>query len=420
MKLWMTLLLAGLSAYPAFAGPVTIPNTFTAGTPARAGEVNANFNAVATAVNDNASRLETVETNAAKPDLAPDGNLLLGVSTPTSGNIIKDARPFLHAFGSWNTFLGSGAGNFTVTGTSNTAVGSEALEEISGGYRNSAFGASALAHSTGGSDNTAAGYRALQFNTTGSGNTVIGKEAMAANNTGSQNTVIGTGALSSGTNVGANAVVGHSALTRMVSGELNTAVGFHALEMLPDGDRNVAIGQGAGRFLQLGDLNLYLANPGAAEESFTIRIGETQTRTFISGIRGITTGSLNAIPVVIDSNGQLGTISSSRRFKEDIADMGDASSLLMQLRPVTFHYRSDNNPNGRTMQYGLIAEEVAEVAPGLVAHSNDGEVETVFYEFLTPMLLNEMQKQQRTINAQQDRLAQLERQVATLRKQAGR
>jgi hypothetical protein len=96
--------------------------------------------------------------------------------------------------------------------------------------------------------------------------------------------------------------------------------------------------------------------------------------------------------------------------------MGDASSLLMRLRPVTFYYRNDQNPSGRALQYGLVAEEVAAVAPGLVAHSRDGEVETVFYEFLPPMLLNEFQKQQRTIDAQNKRLAQLEREMAALRK----
>jgi hypothetical protein len=204
----------------------------------------------------------------------------------------------------------------------------------------------------------------------------------------------------------------------MVQGDRNTALGFGALESFLDGDRNVVIGQGAGRLLEGGDSNIYVGNPGAASESWTLRIGDGHSRAFIAGIRGVTTASTNAVPVVIDSNGQLGTINSSRRFKEDIADMGNSSSLLMQLRPVTFFYRNDQNPKGRAMQYGLVAEEVAAVAPGLVAHSRDGEVETVFYEFLPPMLLNEFQKQQRTIDAQNKRLAQLEREMAALRKRS--
>jgi len=407
---------AGTFSPGVIAGPVTIPNSFTAGTPARAAEVNSNFTAVATAVNDNDSRLKTLETNAARPDVAPTGNVVLGVSTPTSGNLIKGARPFLHDFGSFNTFLGSGAGNFTVTGSLNTAVGYDALASTGYGYNNSAFGGNALSANSGGANNTATGTSALSANTTGANNTAVGSFALSTNSTGSANTAIGTATLLTGTDVSANAALGHAALSALKSGEYNTALGYRALSSLVDADRNVAIGQYAGNLLQSGDANIYIAHPGVLQESFTVRIGEGHTRAFIAGIRGVTTGSTNAIPVVIDSNGQLGTVSSSRRFKEDIADMGDASSLLMQLRPVTFHYRSDQNPNGRTLQYGLIAEEVAEVAPGLVAHSNDGEIETVFYEFLTPMLLNELQKQQRAIDAQDKRLAQLEREVAALRK----
>jgi hypothetical protein len=177
--------------------------------------------------------------------------------------------------------------------------------------------------------------------------------------------------------------------------------------------------------LTTGDNNIDIGNLGVAAEANTIRIGATltQNRTFIMGIRGITTGTADAIPVVVDSNGQLGTVSSSRRVKDDIADMGNASSTLMKLRPVTFHYKSDKNPKGRTLQYGLVAEEVDRVAPGLVARSADGKVETVYYQFLAPMLLNEVQKQQRTIAAQTARIATLEKQgdeIAELKAQVAR
>jgi hypothetical protein len=117
---------------------------------------------------------------------------------------------------------------------------------------------------------------------------------------------------------------------------------------------------------------------------------------------------------MIDSAGQLGTVSSSRRFKDDVADMAGASDVLMKLRPVTFHYKSDQDPAGRRLQYGLIAEEVAELNPGLVARSADGQVETVLYQFLPPMLLNEVQKQQRTIEAQAAEIAALKRETARI------
>ena len=400
------------------AGPVTIPNSFSAGTPARAAEVNANFNAVAAAVNDNNSRLTTIETNAAKPDLAPNGNLVLGNSTPTSGSVIKDAHPFMHDFGYANTFLGSQAGNFTLTGDNLTAVGHRALVGNTTGDSNTAFGSYALTSNSTGFRNVASGSFSLSQNSTGAGNTAHGYGALGANTTAAANTGIGAGALDLNTTGWWNTAVGQGAMTSMTFGEHNTALGNGALSALQTGQGNTAIGSTAGSQLMSGTGNIYVGNIGAAQESVTIRIGNSQTRAFIAGIRGVTTTSTNAVPVVIDSNGQLGTINSSRRFKEDITDMGDASSSLMRLRPVTFYYRNDQNPGGRALQYGLVAEEVAAVAPGLVAHSRDGEIETVFYEFLPPMLLNEFQKQQRTIEAQDKRLAQLERELAALRKRS--
>src|SRR5205823_11369673 len=168
-----------------------------------------------------------------------------------------------------------------------------------------------------------------------------------------------------------------------------------------------------------GSGNIYLGNEGVAAEQNTIRIGSgggigNHNRFFVAGVRGVTTGVANAIAVMIDGNGQLGTASSSRRFKDGIVDMADASAALMKLRPVTFHYKADRNPAGRTPQYGLIAEEVVEIYPGLVAHSADGQIETVLYQFLPPMLLNEYQKQQRAIEAQAAEIATLKRQVAQI------
>ena len=126
----------------------------------------------------------------------------------------------------------------------------------------------------------------------------------------------------------------------------------------------------------------------------------TQTKTVIAGIRGITTGLADAIPVVIDSAGQLGTVSSSRRFKEDIRDMGDASRALFALRPVTFRYTQAYTDGAKPLQYGLVAEEVAEVFPALAVPNADGGVDTVHYETLSVLLLNEVQQQQRRLETQ--------------------
>ncbi len=136
----------------------------------------------------------------------------------------------------------------------------------------------------------------------------------------------------------------------------------------------------------------------------------TQTKTVIAGIRGITTGVANGIPVLIDSTGQLGTVSSSRRYKEDIEDMAGASGRLLSLRPVTFRYRQAFADGSKPIQYGLVAEEVAEVFPDLVVYNEDGEPETVKYHVLATMLLNELQALQQVTSDQAAQLVALEHQ----------
>jgi hypothetical protein len=141
-----------------------------------------------------------------------------------------------------------------------------------------------------------------------------------------------------------------------------------------------------------------------------------RTSFFAAGIRGVTTGNNDAIPVVIDSNGQLGTVSSSRRFKEDIHDMDTVSSSLMRLRPVTFRYQRPFADGSKPIQYGLIAEEVADVYPDLVAHSADGQIETVKYQVLDSMLLNELQKEHKQVQEQAETIRVLEARLAALEK----
>jgi hypothetical protein len=179
----------------------------------------------------------------------------------------------------------------------------------------------------------------------------------------------------------------------------NIALGIGALSGNTTGTNNIAIGSNAGSLVSSGNSNnIDIGNQGSASDSGVIRIGTAQSELFMAGVRGTTTLNNNAIPVMIDSNGQLGTLSSSRRFKEDIQDMGDASRDLMRLRPVTFRYKQPFADGDKPIQYGLIAEEVAEVYPDLVAHSADGQIETVKYQVLDSMLLNEVQRQEANIS----------------------
>jgi hypothetical protein len=186
---------------------------------------------------------------------------------------------------------------------------------------------------------------------------------------------------------------------------------------LTAGAKNVAVGANAGVDSTTGSNNIYLGADiyGLAGESNAMYLGRvgTQTKTFIAGVRGITTVN-SAIPVVIDSAGQLGTVSSSRRFKEDIHDMADISRRVLALRPVTFKYAQPYGDGSKPVQFGLVAEEVAEVFPELAVRSDDGSVETVHYETLSVLLLNELQKQQQGIDRQQHRIDEQQQRIETL------
>jgi hypothetical protein len=147
--------------------------------------------------------------------------------------------------------------------------------------------------------------------------------------------------------------------------------------------------------------NIDIGHKGVAAESGTIRIGTgaTQKATCIAGIfcTSVTGGA-----GVVNSNGKFGVTVSSERYKTAIAPMGSNTVKLGQLRPVTFHLKTD--PKG-SLQYGLIAEEVAKVYPQLVVRGENGRIEGVRYDELAPMLLNEAQKQQQKIAAQADHFA---------------
>jgi hypothetical protein len=226
----------------------------------------------------------------------------------------------------------------------------------------------------------------------------------------------GAGALQALTSGTGNTAIGNSALQSNTTGSNNTSLGYQALNGIAAGNRNIAIGNQAGTNLTSGSNDVYIANNGLASESGVIRIGTSGTHNtaFLAGVRGVTPASGSLTQVFIDSNGQLGTVNSSARFKEDIQDMGDSSAKLLQLRPVTYRYKDAYADGSKPIQYGLIAEEVEAVFPDLVARSADGKIETVKYQLLDPMLLNEVQRQNAQIVDQQNRIRSLEERLAKL------
>ena len=203
-----------------------------------------------------------------------------------------------------------------------------------------------------------------------------------------------------------NARVGSNALV-VNTGSRNTAIGSGALNHNTTGSSNTAIGLDAGFFLTTGTHNIHIGNVGNEADDNLIRIGAVgfQTRTFIAGIFGADVLG-KALPVEVNSLGQLGTTISSRRAKDDIRDMEDASAALAKLRPVTFRYKAAPASGPRPLEYGLIAEEVAEIYPELVVLDKDGQPAGVRYHVLPAMLLNELQRQQRVIETQASRLAE--------------
>jgi hypothetical protein len=316
--------------------------------------------------------------------------------------------------GGGNSGFGFEALVSNTTGESNSAFGLNALGLNTTGAQNSAFGVNTLGSNTTGIDNSAFGMNALRHNTTGMFNTAFGINALDFATTANSNAAFGTSALQSATTGGSDAALGFHALLLNTTGSNNTAAGTNALGALVSGTNNIGIGNNAGSGLTGSESNnIDIGSLGTAGESGVIRIGDasTQTAAFIAGINGATSAS--GVNVFVNSAGQLGTATSSRRFKQDISDLGDESDVLMKLRPVAFFYKPALDST-HTRQYGLVAEEVAQIAPGLVVFDKEGQPQTVRYHFVNAMLLNELQRQHRLIEAQQEQIAAIEQQMKTL------
>jgi endosialidase-like protein len=336
------------------------------------------------------------------------------------GSIRKGGFLFLHNLGVGNTGVGSTALGLNTTGNANTGVGSAALGSNTIGIGNTGVGFAALTSNSTGGENTASGFGALYNNTAGFQNTASGSDALAFNSTGGQNTASGYQALYSNTTGLQNTASGNYALVSNATGSNNTANGYEAL-ISSTGSYNIAFGYQAGYNVTSTGNNIHIGNRGVSTDANTIRIGTgsgdilpEHKQLFLAAVRGVTPAIGNGVNVLIDSNGQLGTLNSSRRFKEDIHDMGESSSGLLRLRPVTFRYKKPYADGSKPLDYGLIAEEVAEVYPDLVVKGEDGQIETVQYQKLTPMLLNEVQKQHEQIVQQQEQNRKLEERLAAL------
>jgi hypothetical protein len=269
-----------------------------------------------------------------------------------------------------------------------TFLGTNALA-INGGHDNTAVGSNVLPHyfDTAG-DNTGVGSHALQNLSDGFGNTALGSHAL--NSAGSPGTPFAVS---------------------------NTATGAFALDNNTTGSNNIAVGYMAGHNLTTGSNNIDIGALGGAGETNTIRIGKQgiQTKAFIQGIRCCATVA-NGVGVIVGTTGQLGTVQSSKRFKEAIKPMDKASEAILALKPVTFRYKKELDPEG-IPQFGLVAEEVENVNPALVARDEQGNPYSVRYEAVNAMLLNEFLKEHKAFVEEKRKVQALEANAARQQKQ---
>jgi len=317
---------------------------------------------------------------------------------------------YQNTIGSDNTACGYFALHFNTTGLLNTAVGAVALDGNTTGNNNTACGVAALGFNSMGSFNSATGSDALGNNNTGNFNTASGSSALFKNTIGISNTASGYTALYRNTIGNYNAAFGQGSMYGNSSGSNNTAVGQNALKSNTTGKSNIAIGSNAGLSLTTGDNNIDIFDRGVAGESNTIRIGKqgTQTNTYLAGISGVTVAG--GVGVVVDTNGHLGTVTSSKRYKDAIRPMNDASAAILSLKPVTFRYKKELDPEA-IPQFGLVAEDVAKVDPNLVARDDQGNPYTVRYEAVNAMLLNEFLKEHKKVEEQANKIECLEGQL---------
>jgi Chaperone of endosialidase len=342
---------------------------------------------------------------------------LLNLTTGFNNTAVGFDALFSNTSGDDNTAVGSQALDHNTTGFSNTAIGFLALNSNTTGILNTAVGLQALNSNTTGSANTACGLLALGGNTTGMNNTAIGIDALLLNTTGYNNTASGFGVLENNETGFDQVATGFDALFNNTTGSRNTAEGYEALFNNTTGMNNIALGFLAGGNLTTGNNNIDIGNKGVAGEANAIRIGKvgTQQATFIAGISGVTVAG--GVGVIIDNNGHLGTVVSSERYKDAIKPMDKASEAILALKPVTFHYKHELDPDG-IPQFGLVAEQVEKVNPDLVARDADGKAYTVRYDAVNAMLLNEFLKEHRKVEQIkkdfESKLAEQQKQIEAL------
>jgi uncharacterized coiled-coil protein SlyX len=306
--------------------------------------------------------------------------------------------------GSNNTATGVQALFSNINGSDNTASGLDALFNNTSGTQNTATGVQALFSNTGGGSNTAYGYAALSATTAGNANTATGDSALHNNTGGSRNVANGWEAMYRNTLGVENTAIGDETLVLNIMGNYNTAIGSTALHNTT-GSSNIGVGHGAGANVTSGSYNVYI---GEGLGGMAGEVGHTY-------ISNIASTQQNVSPVTVDlATGLLGHEFSSQRYKEKIKPMSDASEVVFALKPVTYRYKNDIDKS-QARDYGLIAEEVAKVDPKLAIRDGKGQIESIRYNAITAMLLNEFLKEHKRVEAQRSKIEEQEATISELK-----
>ncbi len=369
---------------------------------------NALFN-LTTGINNTALGFDALWNNTTGGYNTATGEQTLYLNVSGNYNTGNGYRALYSNTGSKNTADGFRA-LFSNTGNQNTAAGFQALYFNTTGDNNTAVGHDALYNNTSAGFNTATGYLALFHNTTSELNVAVGDSALKSFNgttaTDGANTALGSIALTSETSGQENTAVGRRALESLTAASNNTAVGWRAGDNIIDGSSDVAVGSSAGSGIVHASNVIAIGNVTGVSSGF----GDADNTCYIGSIFNEPVGVPGtAQDVYVDQDGVLGFLPSSRRFKHDIKPMDNASEALLALKPVTFKYNSDKKGSP---QYGLIAEEVAEVKPDLVFRNKKGEIASVRYEQINAMLLNEFLKEHRTVEDLKSMVAKQEAIIA--------
>jgi carbonic anhydrase/acetyltransferase-like protein (isoleucine patch superfamily) len=331
--------------------------------------------------------------------------------------------------GGFNIGVGTNALRDNLTGNSNAAVGATALSANTTGYSNIAFGSSAMRSNTTGFQNVALGVASLFFNTTGNWNTAVGWNTMRGNLTGNDNTALGRSALYTNTAGSENAAVGRWALYTSEA-SFNTAVGFYALQTTTTGNGNTAVGHRTGLGNATGTNNTFIginANASANALTNATAIGANavvgQSNTMVLGDNAVRVGLGTSTPTeklhVVGNGLFSGTVSAScgvlvcsdERYKKDIQPIQNSLSKLLQVRPVTYNWKTaefkEKNFNDK-LQIGVIAQDLEKIYPELVATDAQG-YKTVDYSKFTPLLIDALQTQAAEMQALRAELEELKK-----------